>query len=455
MKKIFCRLVALMLIAAPVMTSCNSVLDEVAPVEEVQENVVTLTIKMPEQAETRVGVDEDLKLTGWEKDDVVTIYHVEFDEVYRVSDGVDFVCTNPTSGTFTGTLPAGKTLNDYNVALYGKNLSAFATGVGFKIDNMVYTNLKDAIFMAGEIDNGSCNMTIHNNVIKVTNNGSPIEVAWARDSKYFNVYCCLNVAAHFKPTSFYEEVDSYADVAHFTIPTGTSYVFMAPTTDEFGLGMKNSDGNWVLRPNEFTHCDMVCMLFTATIVPTTGVATRTGDIDVTWVQLWADGPKFAEYNVGAENNKPEDYGGYYMWGKAINKDETGDYKGGSDALTGADDTATNLWGVNWRMPTSDELQGLLGNCDVEWTTVNGTNGLKLTGRGIYASNSLFLPAADAFGNHGSSWGVDSAGSIGSYWSSTPYVNYDAYYLDFTENRHNVITCVRGVGCSARAVFIGE
>lgn len=193
----------------------------------------------------------------------------------------------------------------------------------------------------------------------------------------------------------------------------------------------------------------------APVPPTTGVATRTGDIDVNWVQLWADGPKFAEYNVGAENNKPEDYGGYYCWGKTIDKDETGNYKDGSSDLTGTDDTATNLWGDNWRMPTSDELQGLLDYCDVEWTTVNGTNGLKLTGRGIYASNSLFLPAADAFGYHGSSWGVDSAGSIGSYWSSTPYGSFDAYYLDFTENRHNVITCVRGVGYSARAVFIGE
>lgn len=427
-----------MLIAAPVMTSCNSVLDEVAPVEEVQENVVTLTIKMPEQAETRVGVDEDLKLTGWEKDDVVTIYHVEFDEVYRVSDGVDFVCTNPTSGTFTGTLPAGKTLNDYNVALYGKNLSAFATGVGFKIDNMVYTNLKDAIFMAGEIDNGSCNMTIHNNVIKVTNNGSPIEVAWARDSKYFNVYCCLNVAAHFKPTSFYEEVDSYADVAHFTIPTGTSYVFMAPTTDEFGLGMKNSDGNWVLRPNEFTHCDMVCMLFTATIVPTTGVATRTGDIDVKWVQLWENGPKWAEYNVGVTDGKAESFGDFYTWSDA-----------GSSLY--------NLWGSYWRLPTKQDFDNLLSKCDHVSETINGVKGMMVTGKGAFSSNKVFFPAG-GYNNPYDNPEKQKIGEFGRFWSSTDGSSYACgYCMGFGEDPFDPFVDNGGYyfGHSVRAVFVDE
>ncbi len=45
-------------------------------------------------------------------------------------------------------------------------------------------------------------------------------------------------------------------------------------------------------------------------VTTTGKAYATGpDCDVNWVQLWKNGPKFAEYNVGATS--VTDYGGYY------------------------------------------------------------------------------------------------------------------------------------------------
>ena len=42
---------------------------------------------------------------------------------------------------------------------------------------------------------------------------------------------------------------------------------------------------------------------------TTGTAPATNNgvaTNVKWIQLWKDGPKLAEFNVGAENNKPED-----------------------------------------------------------------------------------------------------------------------------------------------------
>ena len=98
--------------------------------------------------------------------------------------------------------------------------------------------------------------------------------------------------------------------------------------------------------------------------PTTGTAKATiggEEVDVKWVQLWAGGPKFAEYNVGVTNGKAESFGGYYCWGSSIDSDpEKACYKGIGD-LSGEYDTAYKLWGENWRMPTNAEYQALVGN----------------------------------------------------------------------------------------------
>ena len=173
-------------------------------------------------------------------------------------------------------------------------------------------------------------------------------------------------------------------------------------------------------------------------------------VDVNWVQLWENGPKFAEYNVGAENSKAEDYGGYYNWGMSDVQTSSNfeDYKSGESPLTGDDDTATKLWGSNWRMPTQDELQGLIDNCNVEWTTVGGKDGRKFTGKGAYASNSVFLPAAD-YCYQGTV--LEQIGS-GNYWSSTPNGSSRAYCLYFDSGNRGFVSRERYYGYSVRAVL---
>lgn len=90
------------------------------------------------------------------------------------------------------------------------------------------------------------------------------------------------------------------------------------------------------------------------------------------------------------------------------------------------DVARKQWGSTWRLPTKAEFDELLDsdNCTWEWTTQSGVNGYKVTGKvnGV----SIFLPAAGYCA--GSS--LYSAGSRGSYWSSTPdESNTDrTYYL---------------------------
>ena len=187
---------------------------------------------------------------------------------------------------------------------------------------------------------------------------------------------------------------------------------------------------------------------------TTGTAKATIDgkqVDVNWVQLWSGGPKFAEFNVGAANKKAEDYGGYYCWGSSKDKDSNGAYKSGTDALTGDSDTATNLWGSNWRMPTQAELQALLSNCNVTWTDNYNSTGKKgriYTGKGAYSSNSVFLPAAGRC-SYGDVYGQ---GSIGYYWSSTPNGSDSAYDLNFVSGGQGVNYSNRSRGYSVRAVL---
>lgn len=166
--------------------------------------------------------------------------------------------------------------------------------------------------------------------------------------------------------------------------------------------------------------------------------------DVNWVQLWENGPKFAEYNVGTPTIAPgvnkEDFGGYYAWGGSINLNGYEDIwqvmpRSGSDKLTGDDDTATKLWGANWRMPTRQEFADLIANCVIEYVT--GTRGYGVLFKGKpdtpYENNSVFLDAAGYInGDDTYNAAVQYTHLCGGYWSSTSAPsNYDeaSYYLD--------------------------
>ena len=176
------------------------------------------------------------------------------------------------------------------------------------------------------------------------------------------------------------------------------------------------------------------------------------------VQLWENGPYWAECNVGA--TKPEEYGYYFWWGdtvgytrdggtwtdgyhysgvtwvsstgtrmssspfdystcptsyKSMSKLQSEGYVDATGNLVAKYDAATAHLGTLWRMPTDAEFSALVDNCTTTWTTRNGVYGRLVTGKGAYASKSIFLPAAG--------YGRDSflyyPGLDGRYWSSTP------------------------------------
>ena len=118
---------------------------------------------------------------------------------------------------------------------------------------------------------------------------------------------------------------------------------------------------------------------------------------VNWVQLWKNGPKFAEYNVGASSVT-----------------ETGTTMTFTEATKAG---AEYVWGANWCTPSKEDMDELLkaatgaGSTKVEcvYTSEGGTNGFKFTGKETgYTSNSVFFPAQ----------GGDSSGGGADYWSGT-------------------------------------
>lgn len=163
----------------------------------------------------------------------------------------------------------------------------------------------------------------------------------------------------------------------------------------------------------------------------TAKATINGvEVDVPWVQLWAGGPKFATYNVGVTDANPRSYGGYYTWGGSIDMDDKY-YNNGTATLTGDNDTATKLWGKNWRMPNLSEIQGLIANCNKDIDFSSDTrlfNGVTFSGRDDYSGNSIFLPA----GGNCDYCTPEHQGVFGAYWSASPINGNDdelkAYYL---------------------------
>ena len=106
------------------------------------------------------------------------------------------------------------------------------------------------------------------------------------------------------------------------------------------------------------------------------------------------GTKWATMNVGASSET--DYGNYYEWGAgAKTYQETGghsdfpEYDENGNLVESAD-TAVQVWGGNWHMPTSAQCQELIDNTTYEWTTIDGVNGGKFTAQN---GNYIFIPAA--------------------------------------------------------------
>ena len=100
------------------------------------------------------------------------------------------------------------------------------------------------------------------------------------------------------------------------------------------------------------------------------------------------------------------------------------------------------------MPSFDQIKELYNSeyTTSEWTTQNGVNGRKITGRN---NNSIFLPAAGLY----DVTGLDDVDSRGYYWTRSLYTDdsYYAYYLYVASNKFSWYGNPRCYGQSVRPV----
>ncbi len=179
------------------------------------------------------------------------------------------------------------------------------------------------------------------------------------------------------------------------------------------------------------------------------------------------GTLWATCNIGATS--PEQYGCYFAWGETMPKEDytwetylwcNGSYKSMTKYCTkgsygtvdhkikldSEDDAATVNWGSSWCMPSVGQIKELMEKCSIQWTTMNGVNGLLVTGTN---GNTMFLPAAGAL--EGSSH--EDAGVRGYYWSCAldPDANMFAFILGVMTEGSGQYFGLRDHGYTVRAV----
>ena len=163
------------------------------------------------------------------------------------------------------------------------------------------------------------------------------------------------------------------------------------------------------------------------------------------VQLWENGPLWAQTNIGA--NSPTETGYYFWWGDTLGYKWQNEQWVASDGsvsgfsfttancptqiktlaqlqsmgvvgddcnLLPAFDAAAAQWGDDWRVPKKSEYKNLMELCSWSWTTNNGVVGYTVTGKGLYSGNSVFFP----LGGYGSTTNLTSATTTIYMWSAT-------------------------------------
>ncbi len=159
---------------------------------------------------------------------------------------------------------------------------------------------------------------------------------------------------------------------------------------------------------------------------------------------------WATCNIGA--NSPEIKGDYYSWGEISTKDyysesNTDAYGVSMNDISGNAqyDVARYNWGGSWRMPTKDEMQELLDNCNWTESKQNGVDGYNLTSK--INGKSLFFPLSGYY--FGSSY--YSSTSVYSWASSPSSSNEYADNLHIYSGNSSVTVSRRCYGQNVRAV----
>lgn len=173
--------------------------------------------------------------------------------------------------------------------------------------------------------------------------------------------------------------------------------------------------------------------------------------------------KWATANLG--ESLPEKYGDYYAWGETKTKTDYswstyqfGDSKNltkynsvakfgvvdNKVVLENIDDAANVVWGGDWRMPTSKELDELYGNCI--W--IRESQGYRVTSK--INGKSIFL----AMGGCMTGTSIFKPGEQAYYWTRNclKHESTMAYVLYFNDEGYKYYTSPRYYGCFVRPVY---
>lgn len=166
----------------------------------------------------------------------------------------------------------------------------------------------------------------------------------------------------------------------------------------------------------------------------------------------SSGTIWATRNLGAHT--PYEPGNFYMWGSTepiadAHPKDKGYCVSMNDITGSSSDAASKLLGDQWRLPSEEQVQELLDECDWKWTAVDGQYGYLVSGR---SGQTLFLPAAGCVFLQGCKY----VNEFGYYWTGArdPNDNKLAKELvvDMDKNNVKIVSGKQYVGRSIRPVY---
>ena len=412
----------------------------------------------------------------WEASDVIGVVATD-GKCYKFTMVDGSLSADSKSASFTGEIPSDKSAY---YALYpwidGLESSSdptgdFQTAMDNATKNQTYTENafdKNAFALIGKFSGSSVNLgassTNYILHLKGTATIGKIEVIFDKGEVDEEVHSCLNCGSGVALDASESKIFAISSSSKYGINKVLTFIFYDESNNPLATKTKTIVS---AEKNYPGILDMPELTINAAAPATTGT---TDGHD--WVQLWADGPKFATMNVGATitdyasvtatsgQYTTANVGGLYAWGTPGTDGRTSTWD--SSVTTGTTDIATNKWGTNWKLPSKTDLDNLNSTDNCVWTWCDGSTtqyvtgctlaGYKVSGKAgtDYENNSIFLPVTGVFNYAAES--LASSGSAGYYWSSTEKDSDDAYTLVVISSYKNVGNISRKYGCSVRAVL---
>ncbi len=416
-----------MLAVAMGFTACTSDDDVTSTPDTPKQITVYATTEQPSATRTSLNVDEGNDTDGYE---VLWSAGDQIKLINEASIYAEFTLDNDYAGQSTGEF-TGSSLNEGTYTAY---YPADYDGTSWPTaQTYVANNIPEGVPMKAE-------------GVEVDGDGTVAPISFKNEGGILR----LNLKGEAKVTSI---TISATDLDAITLSCGTGvqldadmatpFYIAVPGADDPGTaysGLKieitddagkvctktlKSDKTITVQRSMITDITLTASGFKAS---TTGTAKATiggSEVDVNWVQLWADGPKFAEYDVE-----------------------------GTMSFTEATKAgAEYVWGANWCTPSKEDMEHLMTaamgvtddkvNC--EYIQENSVWGFKFTGlTDGYTDNSVFFPAQLGNSNYGFAlyWSATADGS--GAWYMSLYYYYGGWDSSWEEGSQGDEYSVRPV-----------